>query len=46
MADPGVGVRNVEIALNTTVSLSQCEAIEQVICLFSDIFWNLFSLGH
>ena len=35
IADPGVGVRNVEIALNTTVSLSQCEAIEQVICLFS-----------
>ena len=37
IADPGVGFRNVEIALNTTVSLSQCEAIEQVMCLFSDM---------
>jgi hypothetical protein len=37
IADPGVGFRNVEIAFNTTVSLSQCEAIEKVMCLFSDM---------
>ena len=37
IADPGVGFRNVEIAFNTTVSLSQREAIEQVMCLFSDM---------